>query len=282
MNEPISFAQAVANRRFGLLMLAFLGALGVYGLIWQQGARRLETTWADAQVQATSMGLAILAERREIQGFPFRLELHLHKVQVASPWGAYRTELVVIRGLPLRADHLVIDGGLSGRLSLVADNGWLDAQDARASLVGRGDQLRVAVDVKKLSWNVDDTDSDRPTIARAQYHTRPGATPGNREHVVRLDGISQIGPHANDGPVGGFEIMLRADGTGQAEVTGGSMQVGDRKSNLAGRIAVSPDGQLTGRITTGEPEILVEQMPQWLQGLIHLALAPTANLPPAP
>ncbi len=287
MNNPISLQQAFANRRFAFLMLAFIGALGVYVLMWMQGAQRLRDAWDQAVFAASARHITLAARTSEIQGFPFRLELHVHDLDITTPWGAFQTDLVVIRGLPLRRDHLLIDGGLGPGVVLNAPSGKWRAGDARASLVGDEGRRRLSVDVKKLEWLADGQDQRSLFVTRAQYHARPGTVDGQSDHDLQLDGIGYgTGPEITR-----IAIGLSGSPDKGFAISHGKAAISDHAVSIEGTLQSDPtkftDSQITlsgdtsfGQrfdLTSGDKENMslpLNHVPDWAKGLIGLALNP--------
>ena len=282
MNDPDSIFHALFNRRFAAISLSLIAAILAYGLLWRDAGGRLALRVDALASQLSGHGLTLTIGRKQMGGFPYRLELHLTDVTLAQGASAYHIDELVLYASPLSLDHLVLDsgdrsGGHDAPLVLRLNGGQLRAKDARASLVGLGPDMRIAIDLKSARFQREGADEAEWIASRLQCHSRPDPQSAARNHVVRIDSLnpmSGLGPRMDL-----FEVYATRRPDGMTEITDGTWVADTVPQKLTGTFSVDAKGVIGGAVTLrpqeGEPVSidLIHPSP-WQMDFLKLMVLP--------
>lgn len=246
MEDPISIKDALAGRRFGAMILALFAAMGLYGALWAWAAGAVKTRFAEFARAGLEHGIALTASGVFVEGFPYRLELHLEGVVARGPGWSWASDHLAIHTLPYRLDQMVLVFDRPQTIGLGDRTLRLVARDARASLVrGGAPRARVAVDLAEVT--VTDASGDPVlTAARLQYHSRPAGDSGIEDLVWRFDHVRaralaeaepDLGP---DLALAEAYVTLGSDGA--RRLTEGSLVWGALDLNARGALDAAGDG----------------------------------------
>jgi hypothetical protein len=258
MTDPNSIASALFSRRFAAISLSLIAAILAYGLLWQDAGSRLALRVDTLATQLSNQDLTLTIGQKQVRGFPYRLELYLNDVTLSHGASTYHIDELVLYASPLSLDHLVIDSGdrSGGRgdasfvLSLMG--GRLQAKDARASLVGLGPDMRIAIDLKSARFQRDGTDEADWIASRLQYHGRPDPQSAARDHVVRIDGLNPLSGIGSRMDL--FEVYATRRPDGMTEITDGTWVADSVPQKITGTFSIDAKGVIAGAVTIRPPD----------------------------
>ena len=251
MNDPISIFAALFSRRFAAISLSLIAVICAYGLLWRDAGHRLTLRIDELGQTLSSHDLTLTIGQTELRGFPYRLELHLIDVSMSHGTSRYRCDELVIYATPLSLDHIVIDsgdrsGGRDAPFSLQIGGGQLHAKDARASVVGHGADMRIAIDIKSARFQREGA-ADAEWIAnRLQYHGRPDPAFAARDHVLRIDGLNPMSGIGQRTDL--FEVYATRRPEGATEITDGTWVSDTIPQKLTGTFQVDQNGAISGDV----------------------------------
>jgi hypothetical protein len=168
-------------------------------------------------------------------------------------------------------------GGRDAPFVMNLTEGLFRAKDARASLVGRGPELRVAVDIKSASFERDGAGQAIWLASRLQYHSRPNPKGQALDHVVRIDGFSPapgFGPSAEL-----FEVYATRTPDGVTEITDGTWQADGVSRKITGSFAVDGGGSVQGAVDIKPPGAAATTLPldhpsDWQSDILKIMVLP--------
>ena len=282
MTDPNSIASALFNRRFAGISLSLIAVILAYGLLWRDAGNRLALRVDGLAQSLAGQDISLTIGQKQVRGFPYRLEVHLLDVTLAHDDRSYHLDELVIYASPLSLDHLVLDsgdrsGGRDAPFNLSLMGGRLLAKDARASLVGLGPDMRIAIDIKSARFQRDGADEADWLASRLQYHSRPDPQASARDHVVRIDGLN---PMSGMGPrIDLFEVYAARRPNGMVEITDGTWVADTLPQKITGTFSLDAKGVIGGEIVVRPQDGAVRTLPltnpsAWQTDFLKLMILP--------